>query len=141
METIKKIDIHSHVTAYPNWVPKYKNGSRWLSGDEMIELYEKLNVEKGVVLPLVSAEGQWIHGNNENAMVVVEQYPEHFWWFCNIDARAGANSEKEDLSLLLEHYKAMGAKNGQFVRTLCGNRYACSYTYFAEIGLQLRDCG
>ena len=110
MLDIKKIDIHCHVTAYPEWIPKYKNGSRWLSGNEMIEFYEKLNVEKGVLLPLVSGEGQWIHGNNENVLTVMEKYPEHFWWFCNVDARAGANSEKEDLSLLLEHYKAMGAK-------------------------------
>lgn len=121
MKQIKRIDIHCHVTAFPELVPKYKNGSRLLDGNEMIELYEKINVEKGIILPTVAAEGDWVPGNNENAILVARQFPEHFYWFCNVDPRAGANSEKEDLSLLLEHYKSMGAKG---VGEITANIYA-----------------
>ncbi len=58
MHTLKKIDIHAHVTSFPKWVPVQQySGCRWLSAEEQIEMYDRLNIERGVLLPIVSPEG------------------------------------------------------------------------------------
>lgn len=120
MKDVKKIDIHTHVTAYPEWVPTYPNGYRWLSGEEMIGLYNQLNIEKGGLLPIVSPEGQWIPGGVENHIVIARKYPDRFYWFCNLDPAAGDHSATTDFSHVLEHYKLLGAKG---VGELTSNHY------------------
>ena len=52
MDGIKKIDIHAHAVAFPDNTPKNKWGNRMCSGEEVIEFYDKLNIEKGVLLPI-----------------------------------------------------------------------------------------
>ena len=56
METIRKIDIHAHATAYPQLIPANRHtGGRFLGGEELIGMYDKLNIERGVLLPLVDS--------------------------------------------------------------------------------------
>ncbi len=111
METIKKIDIHAHVTIYPDLVPKLQiTGQRFLSCDELIGFYNRLNIEQGVLLPIVAPEGQWVQMTNENCLLAARQHPDRFLWFCNVDPKAGMNNKDADLSYLLEHYKALGAR-------------------------------
>lgn len=106
MEKIKKIDIHAHVV----WDGVIPGGSISIKANQLIEMYDKLGIEKGVLLPIVSPEGQKVAMPNELVMTTVEKYPDRFVWFCNVDPRAAANSSTTDLSELINHYKNLGAK-------------------------------
>lgn len=111
MKEIRKIDIHAHVTVYPNLVPKLQStGQRFLSEQELLAFYDRLNIEKGILLPLISPEGQWFQMTNENCIMASKENPDRFLWFCSVDPRSGANSPEADLSYIIEHYKRLGAK-------------------------------
>lgn len=111
MNGIKKIDIHAHVTVYPDIVPKLQTtGQRMLNPEELLSIYEERNISQGVLLPIVSPEGLWYPMTTENCIVAAQKYPDRFYWFCNIDPRAATNRPNSDLVYLLEHYKALGAK-------------------------------
>lgn len=110
MEQIKKIDVHAHGTAFPQYMPKYKNGVTWPSAEDLIGFYDKLNIELGVLQPLVAPEALNVTMTNENCMYMAAQNPKRFVWFCNVDARAVTNSPDADLGFVLEQYKNMGAK-------------------------------
>ena len=71
MERIKKIDIHAHATLYPNYAPKYKsNGTTMPSVETMLDFYGKLNIEKGVLLPIVAPEAQLLIMPPENCIEI-----------------------------------------------------------------------
>ena len=111
MEKIKKIDIHAHATLYPNYAPKYQsNGTTMPSVETLLDFYERLNIEKGVLLPIVSPEAQLLLMTTENCMEIAKQNSDRFIWFCNVDPRANENLPNCDLGYLLEHYKSLGAK-------------------------------
>ena len=122
MKDVRKIDIHAHVTIYPDIVPKLQiTNERFLSSNELIAFYDRLNIEKGVLLPIVSPEGQWFEMTSESCYLAAKQNPERFFWFCNVDPRSCGNDEKADLSYLIEHYKSFGARG---VGELTSNMYA-----------------
>ena len=122
MKNVKKIDVHTHITLYKDIVPKLQvTGQSFLSPEEQIDIHKQLNVEKSVLLPLVSPEGQWAQITNEDCFLAAKNNPEHFVWFCNVDPRSGINDPKADLSYILEHYKALGAKG---MGELTSNIYA-----------------
>ena len=111
MEDIKKIDIHAHCSLFPQFTPKYRNGYAKLSPKELFEqFYDKLNIEKGVLLPGVSPEFLMAPNSSEDNKYMSDLYPERLAWFCNVDPRALSNSADADLGYLLEHYKSLGAK-------------------------------
>ena len=111
MISVKKIDIHAHAVAFPEFYPPFygRGGQRYLSADELIHFYDELNIEKGVLLPISSCEGQPSPMTSEGCAYLAKQHPERFVWFCGVDPRTGAHSEKTDLSYFLNHYKALGA--------------------------------
>lgn len=122
MNEIKKIDIHAHVTLYPDLVPKRPGtDQRMPSCDELISFYDQLNIEHGVLLPIVASEGQYFQMTTENCITAARLHPDRFSWFCGIDPRAGDNSPDTDLVYILEHYKALGAKG---VGELTSQRFA-----------------
>lgn len=115
METIRKIDIHAHSTAFPQYYPPFywstpENPSRFISVQELLPHYDNLNIEMGVLLPLVSSEGQSAPMTSESCKFLADQHPDRFIWFCNVDPRVGANKKNFDLSFYLNHYKSLGAK-------------------------------
>ncbi|MBE6644782.1 MAG: hypothetical protein E7612_05310 [Ruminococcaceae bacterium] len=122
MESIKKIDIHAHATPFPSYAPKFEsNGCTMPSVETMLDFYDKLNIEKGVLLPIVSPEAQLLVMPPENSKFIADSYPERFIWFCNVDPRAYSNSKDSNLGYLLEHYMSLGAKG---VGELTSNLYA-----------------
>ena len=122
MKDIKKIDMHAHVIYQHELVPKLQiTGYRMLNAEELLEKYEKLNIEAGVLLPIVSPEGQWSVITNEDTYLSTKERPESFYWFCNVDPRASINDKDADLCYLIEHYKAMGARG---LGELTSNMYA-----------------
>ncbi len=133
MESVKKIDIHAHVTAFPQYTPEspyFKQ--RFLDGAELIRFYDELNIEKGVLLPIVAPEAQHTMMTTEACMYVADQYPDRFLWFCNVDPRMLNNTPTAALSYLLDYYKSRGAKGmGELTTQLLAddpkldNLYSC----------------
>ena len=107
---MKKIDIHCHVLAFPEYTPPRPNGGKILSAEQQIREHEKLDVEYGVLLPSGGMEAQWHLISTESAMYIADRHPDHFVWFCNVDPRAGNYNAKTDLGYLLNYYKERGAK-------------------------------
>ena len=75
---MKKIDIHTHVLAFPELTPPRPDGGKILSAREQLIVHEKLNVDKAVLLPSGGMEAQWHLISTESAMYVASQHPDHF---------------------------------------------------------------
>ncbi|MBO5258672.1 MAG: amidohydrolase family protein [Clostridia bacterium] len=139
MDIIKKIDIHSHVVAFPQWVPANRgSGYRMLSAEELIDMHDQLDIERGVLLPIVSPEGQSVTMSNEGCLYTVTNYPDRFSWFCNVDPRAMSNHPTSELSYLLEHYKNLGARGlGELTSNLYVDdpRMDNLFSHCEEVGL------
>jgi len=111
MEIIKKIDIHAHAVAFPDFIPPHRaTGQRFLTAEELIAIYDDLNIEMGVLLPIGSPEAQPAPMTGEACAYIASRHPDRFVWFCGVDPRTGENSASTDLSYYLNHYKSLGAK-------------------------------
>ena len=117
---MKKIDIHAHVTAFPDFCPPAPyNGQRFLSAEELLSMYDELGIERGVILPITSPDGEMIVLTNESAAYLASRYPDRLSWFCNVDPRAMQNSVSSNIDYLLGWYKDHGAKGvGEFTSNL-----------------------
>ena len=98
------IDIHAH--AYWKHPPF---PVQFCTPEQVIERYDALGIEKGALLPIVSPE-IYLPQANEEILDMVEQYPDRFIPFCNIDPRALTNSADAPLGDLLRYYKDKGCK-------------------------------
>lgn len=102
---VKRVDMHAHVSAFPEITP-----FTFPSAEQLIEMYDKLDIEKGVLLPIASPEGNYVTLSNEGAILTAAKYPDRFVWFCNVDPRSMGNNADANLSELLEYYKKLGAR-------------------------------
>lgn len=121
MNNIKKIDIHAHAIAFDKYVPPVAPGVRFISVTELIEIYDKLNIEKGLLLPIVSPEGFPNPITTEETKFLVDKHPDRFVWFCGVDPRAVENTPNSNLKHLINHYKSLGARG---VGEITANLYA-----------------
>ncbi|MEW6357248.1 MAG: amidohydrolase family protein [Planctomycetota bacterium] len=102
------IDIHAH--AYRRHPGPLRNGKQWFSTPEqVVARYDEAEIERGVLLPLVSPE-VYLPQSNEEILQMVEDFPGRFIPFCNIDPRALTNSPDAPLGNLLRHYRDQGCK-------------------------------
>ncbi len=97
------IDIHAH--AYRKKPPIYS----FSTAEEVIARYDAEGIEKGGLLPIVSPE-IYLPQANEDILDMVEQYPDRFFAFCNIDPRALTNSSHAPLGNVLRYYKDKGCR-------------------------------
>ncbi len=97
------IDIHAH--AYRRRPPIYG----FSTAEQVLARYDECGIEKGVLLPVVSPE-IYLPQANEDILEMVEQHPDRFIPFCNIDPRAMTNSVDAPLDRLLRHYRDQGCK-------------------------------
>lgn len=110
---LKKIDIHCHAILFREFYPSYypdDPNSVFVSAEQVLEYHEKLGIDKGILLPISSPEGQLSPIPSEQCKYLSDRSAGHFYWFCNVDPRAVFNTLTSDLSRLLRHYKALGAK-------------------------------
>lgn len=105
---VKKIDMHVH-TVRVLGIPR-PDGSNYPLPETLCEMYDKIGIEKGVILPEISPDGIFSTSNNEDIREIVEAYPNNFSWFCNIDPRFDTNTAETDFGYFLRYYKALGAK-------------------------------
>lgn len=98
------IDIHAH--AYWKPVPFV---TKFATPEHLIEVYDSLDIEKGVLLPVVNPE-IYFPQSNEDILNMAEKYPDRFIPYCNIDPRAMTNSPEAPLDRVLQYYKDRGCK-------------------------------
>jgi len=102
------IDIHMHAMRSPVT-------SRWGSPEfslpeQLIERFDRTDVEKAILLPLVSPEARMGIQSTEEILEICRQWPGRFVPFCNVDPRMGTNAADSPLSELLQLYKEHGCK-------------------------------
>ena len=103
MKILPKIDIHSHAT--PEALTWRSNGQTFCTPTQLRQMYDRLNVEKGVLLPPPKEM------SSREARNLVRDYPETFgWWFCNFDPINEYNDPEADLSVEMMAYKRAGAR-------------------------------
>ncbi|MBR3592245.1 MAG: amidohydrolase family protein [Clostridia bacterium] len=110
MKTIKKIDIHAHARPFEHIAPVYSRGESFVCARELIDFYDKLNIEKGVLLPITSPEYHSFLITSADCAHTAEKHPDRFFWFCSIDPRGCGNRPDANFTPLLEYYKSLGAK-------------------------------
>lgn len=107
---IKKIDLHAHATAFPQYILPHADGSRFLSAQELLAQQEQLNIEYSVLQTVLAPEGQRAKLGSENCKHIVTQNPERLGWFCGIDPRMGRFRDDTDFTPLFDFFMAAGAK-------------------------------
>ena len=114
MEQIKKIDVHAHCSIFSKIAPGHSRKSSqysWLSPEELIDFYDRLNIEKGLLLPMSAPEGLLSVVSSEECNYISDLHPGRFAWSCCVDPRAFTNTDDADLGYALEHYVARGARS------------------------------
>lgn len=101
------IDIHAH--AYRRPEPLENGKPCFCTPAQLLRKYNDLEIERGVLLPLVSPE-VYLPQSNEDILEFAEKYEGRFIPFCNIDPRALTNSADADLGYLLRYYRDRGCK-------------------------------
>ncbi len=104
---MKKIDIHIHSTFFKE--AKISKNINLALPEEIIKTYDKLDIEKGLLLPLISPENRFSIQTNEEMQAITEKFPDRFAFCCNLDPRMGDNNEKTDFSEMINYYKTRGA--------------------------------
>lgn len=116
MKLLSKIDIHVHTTEYKAFGGELEH--TYASCDELLEMYDRMNIQYGNILPETANEGSGYISTNEEIMRVVKKHPDRFGFFMSLDPRAGHNSPETDFTFLMDYYKRQGAKG---VGELCSN--------------------
>jgi predicted TIM-barrel fold metal-dependent hydrolase len=107
------IDIHSHAYRKPCPFP-----NRFCLPDELLAIYQKFGIEKGVLLPLAGPE-VYLPQSNDDIIEMARNSGGKFIPFCNIDPRALDNSAHTNFSGLLKYYRDQGVKGfGEFMPNL-----------------------
>jgi predicted TIM-barrel fold metal-dependent hydrolase len=101
------IDIHVHTRRIPGFP---RGGNRvYATPEQLIERYDTLQIEKGVLLPGVNPECSDTPQSNEEVIEVAEKTG-RFIPFCNVDPRALGNSCFSPLGDILKFYRDKGCK-------------------------------
>ncbi len=113
----KKIDMHVH-TIMKKGIMRMGTNTTFATPEELSLMYDRLGIEKGVILPEINFECASHMQSNEDAYRIVQKFPDLFYWFCNIDPRMGNNDIHMNLTPVIESYKQLGAKG---VGEVCAN--------------------
>ena len=150
---IKKLDIHAHVVLEKEYPCMGHGMEMGLTCGELRGMYERIGVERGVALPLVSPEHMSDQFTVRDARLAAGKFPETIgWWFCNIDPRWLTNSPEADLSIPMMYYKSLGAKgigeltanlpfDDPLMENLFGHAEKCGLPVLFHIGFPHNDYG
>ncbi len=110
------IDIHCHVC---RWIgPPRGRAQAFATPEQLLAIYDRLGVERGIILPAGAVECHYQVQSNEEALDLCARHPDRFTPFCYIDPRALTNSVDAPLGDLLRYYRDKGCKG---VGELCAN--------------------
>ena len=115
---MKKLDLHCHV--YKELGFTRPNGSFYLLPEQALDLFERTDVARGVILPEVHYEASMTGEVQrvEEVAEIVAKYPDRFYFFMNLSPHSFYINPEADYSGLIEYYLAMGAKG---VGEMCEN--------------------
>jgi len=97
------IDMHTHIGTYTN-------GNKELTAPALVKWMDEYNIEKAVVLPLVSPESTTYLQLPDVAIKAAKEFPDRLIPFCSIDPRAIIRGGLEGLVDILRKYVDQGAK-------------------------------
>jgi uncharacterized protein len=102
--------------------------------------HDAVGIERGVLLPLIHVECNYVTQSNEEILEIAAAHPGRFIPFCNVDPRAMTNSADAPLGDLLRYYQDQGCKgvgevcaNLPFLDPMVQNLFGCAQ----EVGLPL----
>lgn len=101
------IDIHAH--AYRAGCPPADGNIIFATPSEVLKRYDELEIERGVVLPLIGPE-VYLPQSNEDILDMCERSGGRLIPFCNLDPRGLTNSPAAPFDLWLNHYQKRGCK-------------------------------
>ena len=135
---MKYVDIHAHAFRKP-----YPFVTRFCTPDELLERYDRYGIEMGAILPVVNAE-VYLPQANEDILDMVQDHPDRFFPFCNVDPRALINRSDAPLDIVLQYYKDRGCKgvgeimpNMEFMDDRVQNLFRCA----EKVGLPVTTDG
>ena len=107
------IDVHAHAYLFDS--PPQDGKTQFCTVDEILKRYDELNIEKGILLPLIGPE-TYLPQSNQEILEICRQHPDRFIPFFNIDPRGIKNSEFTDFSPWINWFKDHGCKGvGEFM--------------------------
>ncbi len=106
---MKKIDIHVHTRAV-QMLRRPRNNEHYASPMQIRAKYDSWGIEKGVIMTGIAPEYGFHIQSNEEVYQLVQDYPDTFYWFCNLHPTMGTNSPDTDFSYFLNFYKKLGAR-------------------------------
>lgn len=110
------IDVHAHAYLFP--CPPQDGHTIFCTPSEVITRYDELQIEKGILLPLIGPE-TYLPQSNQEIIEVCYRHPKRFFPFCNIDPRGIHNSEFTDFTVWLRWYREHGVGGvGEFMPNL-----------------------
>jgi len=120
-----KIDIHTHIVRLDD---KEKPE---MTENILLSMMDELDIEKAVLLPLISPESSFILSTTEDILGTCKRHPDRFIPFCNLDPRNRGNSPDTDFSGILEEYKEQGCKGvGEITANLYIDDPRCKNFFF-----------
>lgn len=99
----KFIDMHTHIGTYTN-------GNKELTAKALVEWMDEHDIEKSVVLPLVSPESTTYLQLPDAAIKASKEFPDRLVPFCSIDPRAIVQGGLKGLIGIIQKYVDQGAK-------------------------------
>ncbi len=99
----KYIDVHTHIG-------RYTFGNKNLSPKQLVEWMDEHDIEKSVVLPLVSPESTVYLQPPSKALDAAKEFPDRLIPFCCVDPRTAVFGNAKYLTQILKKYKDQGAK-------------------------------
>ena len=111
IKDVKKIDMHAHAKMHPNLAPDLPGlYPTILSEGQVTEIYDELNIEVGVLQPIVDMVGGATLLPNEDNKIMADRSNGRFKWFFNVSPYSCDNTSDSDLGYLFEHYLKLGAQ-------------------------------
>ncbi len=104
MQKILKIDIHAHARPI-EVVPS----DSMLEYTRVLEIYDKMGIEKGGILPFIRQNKPGGVLSWQNAKALTEENPDRFFWYTTVDLEKDTHDGKS-LSEFLAEQKALGAR-------------------------------
>jgi uncharacterized protein len=102
------IDIHMHATRFPR--TQRWGSNEFSTPEQLIERFDRTDVEKAILLPLLSPEARLGIQSTDEILDISRQWPDRFVPFCNVDPRMGTNATDSPLDEMLSLYKGCGCR-------------------------------
>jgi len=102
------IDVHMHTVRMAGITRA--NGETYATPEQLLEIMDRVGINRAVLLPEVSPEGSHCLSSPEEILAITQHFGERFIPFCNIDPRIDLNSPQTDLGRMLDYYIAQGCK-------------------------------